>query len=89
MIVLSPICCSPSLPSRNVNDKHNVLGQVESPGPHFCEHGWSTVLGKSGSVLDARRIESEKTSNKCHASSNRCLTSSNKKLFHFTLGWRP
>lgn len=22
--------------------------------PHFCEHGWSTVLGKSGSVLDAR-----------------------------------
>eukprot|EP00913_Durusdinium_trenchii_P006581 g6184.t1 len=28
--------------------------------PHFCEHGWSTVLGKSGSVLDARFPEPTK-----------------------------
>ena len=27
---------------------------TQPEGPHFCEHGWSTVLGKSGSVLDAR-----------------------------------
>jgi len=28
--------------------------------PHFCEHGWSSVLGKKGSILDARWPEPTK-----------------------------
>ena len=50
MITLSPIC--PRLVPGLLACSRTQATQPE--GPHFCEHGWSTVLGKTGSVLDAR-----------------------------------